>query len=362
VALFLAELAALTGEAWPRHTALGAIRQALRGVDTLPPATRWGLFTGGCGIALAGARVGILVRDAALLEHAARLIQRAIAEAPDGQGSDLIAGRAGMLAACVVLHALLWEASLLTYAIRLGEALLQSAASTAAGDSWPSADAPARRHLTGLAHGAAGVGYSLLELFTVTGEERYRHAAERAFAYERSWFDPTVGNWPDFRDEPARRRTGRPRAFATTWCHGAPGIALSRLRAYVLLHDEHYKAEALTALHTTLTSLATWLHTGLGNYSLCHGLTGNAETLLYGGQVFGPDAAEDAQLAYDVGQVGLEAYAGQGRPWPCGISRGDTPGLMLGLAGIGYFYLRLANPSMPSLLLLQRQQFVEGTV
>ena len=48
-------------------------------------------------------------------------------------------------------------------------------------------------------------------------------------------------------------------------------------------------------------------------------------------------------LAYErVGQLGISKYD-QGRAaWPCGVpGGGETPNLMLGLAGIGYFYLRL---------------------
>ena len=41
-------------------------------------------------------------------------------------------------------------------------------------------------------------------------------------------------------------------------------------------------------------------------------------------------------------------------PWPCGVmSGGETPNLMLGTAGIGYFYLRLYDAAaVPSVLLL----------
>jgi lantibiotic modifying enzyme len=40
--------------------------------------------------------------------------------------------------------------------------------------------------------------------------------------------------------------------------------------------------------------------------------------------------------------------------WPCGAPGGaETPNLMLGLAGIGYFYLRLYDPiHTPSLLMV----------
>jgi lantibiotic modifying enzyme len=38
--------------------------------------------------------------------------------------------------------------------------------------------------------------------------------------------------------------------------------------------------------------------------------------------------------------------------WPSGVSGGDNPGLLLGLAGTGYFYLRLSDPdAVPTILL-----------
>jgi hypothetical protein len=42
-------------------------------------------------------------------------------------------------------------------------------------------------------------------------------------------------------------------------------------------------------------------------------------------------------------------------PWPCGVpGGGESPSLMLGLAGIGHFYLRLYDPaSVPSVLLVK---------
>src|SRR5262249_27256716 len=151
---------------------------------------------------------------------------------------------AGAIAALVVLLNILNDASLLDFAVRLGNELLQTADETDAGCSWKSAAPPTHRNLTGFSHGTAGVGYALLELFQATGDSKYHRAAERAFDYERHWFDADVGNWPDFREEPSQgKRSKRSLSFATFWCHGAPGIALSRLRAYEILKDETCKAE-----------------------------------------------------------------------------------------------------------------------
>jgi lantibiotic modifying enzyme len=58
--------------------------------------------------------------------------------------------------------------------------------------------------------------------------------------------------------------------------------------------------------------------------------------------------------AEQIGREGLGTYQQRRQPWPCGIpGAGETPNLMLGLAGIGYFYLRLYNATaIPSILLL----------
>ena len=42
-----------------------------------------------------------------------------------------------------------------------------------------------------------------------------------------------------------------------------------------------------------------------------------------------------------MGFYGIEHYLNSGISWPCGIKGTETPGLMLGISGIGNFYLRL---------------------
>src|SRR5262249_15431100 len=145
-----------------------------------------------------------------------------------------------------------------------------------------------------------------------------------------------------------------PASFATAWCHGAPGIALARLRAHQLLKTDIYRTEAITALQTTREAVETGLLTGTGTYCLCHGLAGNADILLHGHQLLGKEGAKGETLARKVARAGIERYAQTGREWPCGPA-GETPSLMLGLAGIGYFCLRISDGNLPSVLMLQRE-------
>jgi lantibiotic modifying enzyme len=288
-------------------------------------------------------------------------VRRSAAEEADATEFDLLSGRAGAIAALVILRDILNDAQPLELAVRLGDELSLSAVDADGGLSWPGPGAPRGRNLTGFSHGAAGAGYALLELYGATGDERYRALVNQTFGYERRWFDAGARNWPDFRQIRSRRtQSSRPATFATTWCHGAPGIALSRLRAVELTGDEDCRHEAQVALETTRQVVERSARAGKANWSLCHGLAGNAEVLFIGREVLGKRWDGLAALAREVAYGGIERYANRGHAWPCG-ARGDTPNLMLGLAGIGYFYLRLANPAIPSILLLTREAFGCGS-
>lgn len=345
VALFLAELYLATGEEQLRRTALGALRQALVGARRLSAPVRPALYAGGVGVALAAARVDSLLGEP---RSAADVAELAAVQPAVAVERDLMSGDAGAVIGLLALAQLTPEDgdSLRTRAFDFGQHLLASATKGRDTMSWPSYSLPGRPHLTGLSHGASGCALALLELWHYSGERDYLHAAEGALAYERSLFDPDAANWPDLRgahEEPSRR------SFATLWCHGSGGIALCRLRAIELDTSGPVRTEARTALDTTASAVAAELAHG-GNFSLCHGLAGNAETLLHGVSTLGPERATDATLAERVANEGIERYACAPGGWPCGTFAGETPGLFLGLAGIGRFYLRLHEPRLPSLL------------
>jgi lantibiotic modifying enzyme len=250
------------------------------------------------------------------------------------------------------LRQLVDDPTLLDAATLLGDQLLEGAQHRNGGYSWRWDRFPFPRNLTGISHGAAGIGWALLELAIATGESRFREAAELAFSYERYWFDAASGNWPDFR----MSRGGKaPASFFTRWCHGAPGIALSRVRAYELTNSITCKAEAETALASTRTSIERELASNAANYSLCHGLAGNAAILVYASRALteaNVGSSANMRLARAVADYGVAISGAGERPWRCGTHTGrETPGLMLGLAGIGYFYLCMNYPELPSVLL-----------
>ena len=122
-------------------------------------------------------------------------------------------------------------------------------------------------------------------------------------------------------------------------------------RQQILVPGTHATlAEAETAIRTTSATLAQ-AASGTGNFSLCHGDGGNADLLVFGADVLGhPDLRRAAEAA---GVRALDRFEQPGMPWPCGVmGAGETPNLLLGLAGIGYFFLRLYDSGdIPTVLL-----------
>jgi hypothetical protein len=352
VALFLAEFAVATGDEEARKTALGAIRQALGRADTIEPSLQLGFYTGRLGLAYVAARIGTLLDEADVTSAAGSLLENAEDGLATQHEHDLLSGSAGGIVALFRLAELLDDRSLVDQAGTLGRNLLSATESDGSGCSWPSPLSPDKPNLTGLSHGAAGIGLALFELWHATQDERFHTVAARAFDFERRWFNPEQGNWPDFRTvEGLADRPDRPFPYATFWCHGAPGIALSRLRAWELTGNSQYREQAMVALSTTEQAIHQALHDGTSNYSLCHGLTGNAEILLRGYHALGSEFEHLKTTALQVANQGVGLYAAPDRDWPCGTHGGWSPGLMLGIAGIGRFYLYLAQPSLPCILL-----------
>lgn len=213
----------------------------------------------------------------------------------------------------------------------------------AGGLSW-STNLPASQPLTGMSHGASGIALALLTAGRLVNQPPFVDAAMRALCYERSCFDSSRTNWPDFRILPDRDHD-EPRAWMWAWCHGAPGIGLVRMDALGSSDDP----ELVSDLTAALTSTARF---GFGsNDSLCHGDLGNLELFVRAVELGYRGEWEDALVAHS-SRLLARLQAGE---WRCGVPGGvETPGLMTGLAGIGYGLLRLAAPErVPSLLALE---------
>ncbi|MEM6456789.1 MAG: lanthionine synthetase LanC family protein [Acidobacteriota bacterium] len=367
VALFLARLYRATGEPILRAVAEGAMRQAESRAEAIAPSSRVGFYTGWAGLAYAAVTLGTCFDDERWIETG-RARARAMADEDfDAQPIDVLAGYAGAAVALLAIDRLCDDDALRALAVRCGEQLLARATRRTGqrfGDdpaayalSWDTMGGSAQDHLTGFSHGTAGIAWALAELGAALDDSRFRDAARAAFRYERAWYSPQQENWPDLRDPTLMKVPLRPDADGHTltypllWCHGAPGIGLSRVRGWRLLDDDALRAEADAALRATARDLQS-ATPSVANYSLCHGYSGNAELLIYAAQVF--DVPAYHELAAQIGWHGIRTVGQLGLPWPSGVlDAPEAPSLMLGIAGTGYFYLRLHDPdATPSVLIL----------
>jgi len=345
IALFLGRLYRLMNERIYRMTALGAIRQAISRLDDISPMAQGSFYLGLTGVAYTCTMLASLLDEASLLDQGLSLLDQLPDVDATTQGQDVLSGCAGSIPVLLHLGREHNRQDMIELAIHYGQHLLDTARRWTFGLSWNTlqlSEQPelSQRDLLGFSHGAAGVAWSLLELYQETKQDQFRQGAEQGFQYERHWFSPQQRNWPDFRGFQGLGHTIQEPGFMIAWCHGAPGIGLSRLRAYELLRDETYRQEAEIAIHTTAAALEQSLLGSASSFCLCHGLAGNADLLLYGAHIL--NNSHYLALAEQVGQYGAERYDATQTPWPCGIlDAGETPGLFLGLAGIGYFYLRL---------------------
>jgi lantibiotic modifying enzyme len=169
--------------------------------------------------------------------------------------------------------------------------------------------------------------------------------------YERGWFDRAQLGWPDLRGaDAAGFVAGAPAHCPALWCHGAVGIGFVRLRAYELNGDHGALAEvgaALAAAHAATRRALTLEASGTfaSNASLCHGAAGAIELLVCAATTLG--RKEHLAAARRLADALLKRTAAAGGLWTCGVPDGDTtPGLMLGLAGIGGTLLHVADPAV----------------
>jgi lantibiotic modifying enzyme len=355
VALFLAELYALTRGPLFGETSLAALKRSVHLLkSTNARAAPLSLFSGHMGAAYVASRL----IDIGLGEDLEGELDWLVARVLEGLGGphllDLVSGNAGAIPVLLTLSRRKGLERCFDAARACGDELCATAARQDGLCSWEATrasgfDAPA---LTGFSHGASGIALALLELHARTGSAPFLETARGAFAYEDTFFSRGRGNWLDLRHPYVRNGDDVEGSAQATWCHGAPGIGLARLRAMSLdreSEDEHLKT-ARVALNTTTAAIEDALGTSRSDATLCHGLAGLSEVVHIFGELLGDESCRN--LAADTALKLVELYGREG-DWPSGTSSGKhNPTLMLGSAGVGHHLLRLHAPGrVPPVLL-----------
>jgi lantibiotic modifying enzyme len=370
IILFLLEFYKQTGNA--RY--LEAATDGMRWVEHYcneTPTDYFGFYSGRIGVTYVLSRMYEVTNDSRYLEAALRIAKPCdkfleAAAAVD----DLIGGRAGTLLGLLHLHAVTQETWLLEKIDLFIKHLIDHAFTGPQGLYWD--HSPYHIHgLCGFSHGASGVGFAFLEAGRYFQNEALYHIAEQAFLYESYYYNVEQQNWPDFRngiytpedfeEHKKAYQEGNLEFFIkpkymNAWCHGAAGIGLSRLRAYELLKNEFYAEEAKAAITTTqstdIADEADPQALRFRGYTLCHAGGGNAELFLEACKTF--ENPEFLSLAQTIASNALAFKASRGFYFSGYGDAGllEDYSLLMGNAGIGYFYLRVLDPQkVPSILL-----------
>jgi rhamnogalacturonyl hydrolase YesR len=329
------------------------------------PTEYYAFFTGRLGAAYTMVKLSELTGEESYLEKAQAIARQSIKFLDFARPlDDLINGYAGTILGLLHIHAATGDKELLPIIDKFIKTLIDRAHFGAEGLYWDRGRDQVHG-LCGFSHGAAGVGFVFLELAHYFKNDAFNTIAEQAFLYETHHFDAARGNWPDFRkgyhsdkmySEFRKAYLDNDIKYFTrvgdmsAWCHGAPGIGFSRLRAYQLLKDETYRKHLGQAIEKTKSTTVD-ADKGLVSYTLCHGGGGNSMLFIDAYRALGDERY--MQLAEEVAVRAVKSKKEVGVYLP-GLSdagmKEDTS-LFMGNAGIAYFYLQVMHPSeVPSVL------------
>ena len=346
VSLFLAALAKLTGKSEFQEVALAALsplRQSLKKVEACKRLQQSELGVIGLGgIIYSLVKISQFLREPSFLEDAQQVAKLITPEViATDKKLDIIWGVAGAILGLLSLYQETGEQGVLDIAITCGNHLLSKRTHTAP-RAWRTLKTESKKPLTGFSHGASGISFSLLRLHSATADTAYLAAAQEGIEYERSVFDESARNWPDFR---LWQENKNQLNFLHAWCHGSVGIGLARLGGLPIIQTEEIYSDIKIALETTQK---------YGIFStdvdhLCCGSLGRTELFVVASQKLGNQEwlkTARQQAAWAVTRAkenGAYAFL------PHLPSSVFSPSFFKGSTGVGYQLLRLASPeSLPS--------------
>lgn len=239
---------------------------------------------------------------------------------PYDKGNDVISGLAGYLAVALKLAETSKRKREFDVLItRIVDQLLQNAVAEGDHIYW---NCMTGKHYCGFSHGNAGIHTYLYLAMQYLGETKWDEIMQNSLNYERFCFDRNTKNW--FRSDTER-------FTSSAWCHGAPGILLSKLMLYNAGYSEKYLLEEMkTALNLTK-------QLGFGNNpTYCHGDLGNMAILNYAGKTLG-DFGLCNQTTHMFQQLYQQTLSSEWRNR--NFKSCNTYGLMVGLSGWGYSML-----------------------
>ncbi len=280
------------------------------------------------------------LRDA---QARARAVSRA--SWPD---AHVLSGSAGSVIFLLRLHQATQDQGVLDAAVLAGNHIAETVERDTEGARWDWLREDQVRFSAGFVHGASGIAYALAELWRFTGKDMLKDLAFQAW----KWIGAV--SLKDDRGICWNRWPGDPHRPRVQWCHGAPGIGLFAARAAEIFEDHDLRRFAERCAQATLAAGDI-----RNNPSQCHGLAGNAELFIELARVTGNDSwLAHARAFGNQALTYREAHDGEVR-WMGDEPGNYSPDFMLGSAGLGHFFLRLARPAEVQMPLMIRPNSTE---
>ena len=321
-------------------------------------------FTGSLGISYVFYKAYSITSKLELYEEGSNVFNYYLTQEDNPNNSvDLINGISGEIIGLLHIHSFTKNDSLLEIIDFKISKLISAPFPVNSAITWENSIAY-QRPLCGLSHGAAGIGWTFIELGNYFNNKAFYWLSDLTFRYENSCFDTEKGNWPDYRAPITKTDYDsfcksflegntdyftKP-SFSNAWCHGASGIGLSRVRSFELTKSQVYLSDLMNALNCTIHRDIKMVSND--SFCLCHGDAGNADLFISAEKVL--SELNLSQFTVIIAKRIIESRILKGR----NIYRikgkifSNDASLFRGDVGVGYFFLRLyTSGKTPSILL-----------
>ena len=275
------------------------------------------------------------------IELAARMLK--VPDTGEKGSTDIISGAAGAGLFLLKLHEVTRDRDYLQGAQGLGDFLINKAELTGEGAKWPLfwRESGHTGHYPGFSHGVAGIGYYLSRLSLASKDPRFAEYAEKAQRYleDIAVNENDVAKWYTDEDKFKAR-------FPAQWCHGAGGMNPFFVERFRTTGNE-------AGLNWAKRGTGYMLNRGLAaqqNASVCHGVSGNAASLLsVYRETCDPRYAEEIRAAVTLLNETAKRN-GESIDWESPRFKTDFS-YMTGIAGVGDFFILLSSDGKQNMMM-----------
>ncbi|XP_050219717.1 lanC-like protein GCR2 isoform X2 [Mercurialis annua] len=298
--------------------------QIINACDSASAASRHVTFIcGRAGVYALGAVVAKYADDPRLLDYYLKQFKEI--KFSNDVPNELLYGRAGFLWACLFIDKHIGKETIATECRRaVVDEMIKAGRTLALKDRCPLMYEWHGKKYWGAAHGLAGIMHVLMDMELKPDEIKdvkgtLRYMIKNRFA---------SGNYPSSEGNESDR--------LVHWCHGAPGVALTLVKAAEVFGDEEFFQAAVEA------GELVWNRGLLKRVGICHGISGNTYVFLSLYRLTGnPEYLYKAKAFACFLQDRAQKLISEGT-----MHGGDCPySLFEGFGGMAYLFFDMAEPS-----------------